>query len=145
MHANNEMREALMVAIKDIDPHAFELSQKLRTEMPSFQMGMMKPPLPRPEDPDFPQSAINRLRQEMMGFVKPEQRETAGKLHDKVMLAPEVVAAIEAIRKAEPSARMEAFKKLHETYKQAMERAVGEMRKKQAEKSADKPEDKPKE
>jgi hypothetical protein len=138
MHANTEMRDALMAAIKAIDPHAHGLLQQLRPEMPSLPMGMMKPPMPRPEDPDFPQSAINRLRMEMMGFVKPEHRDAAGKLHDKVMHSPEIVAATDALKKAEPSARMDAYKKLHETYKQAMEKAVSDSRKKAA---AEKPQE----
>ena len=134
MRANADMRAALMSAIEKIDPHAHKLIQDVRPEIPSMQMGMVKPPLPRPDDADFPRAAINRLRIEMMGYAKPEHREAAEKLHAKVMLLPAVIAANEAMIQAPPDARMEAYKKLHEVYKTAIETEIAEAKRKQAEK-----------
>jgi uncharacterized membrane protein len=136
MRANAEMREALMNAIEKIDPHAHKLIQTVRPEIPSMPMGMgmPKPQLPRTDDPDFPRAAINRLRMEMMGYAKPEHREAAEKLHLKVMLLPAVVTANEALIKASPEARMEAFKRLHEVYKTAVEAEITEAKHKQSEK-----------
>ncbi|MDB6075783.1 MAG: hypothetical protein JWO89_3423 [Verrucomicrobiaceae bacterium] len=131
MKANEDLRTTLRAALQKSDPDVVPILEKVKSPMP-WEQHRNGPPLPRPEDPNFPRQAAARLGFELMAFAKPEQREAFRHLHEQVVELPEVKLAITKIQEAPPEGRMEAFKNLREVYKQACEKAIADYRRKRA-------------
>ncbi len=131
MKANEELRSTLREALKKTDPDVVAIMEKVKVPMP-WEQHRLPPPLPRPDDPDFPRQATNRLGFEMMSFAKPEQREALRHLHERVVELPEVKQAITRLQEAPKEGRGEAFKNLREVYKHECEKAIAEYRRKRA-------------
>lgn len=128
MRANEELRSTLREALKKSDPDVVAILEKVKVPMP--WQHRVPPPLPRPDDPDFPRQATARLGFEMMSFAKPEQREALRHLHERVVELPEVKQAITRLQEAPKEARGEAFKNLREVYKRECEKAITDYRRK---------------
>ncbi len=131
MKANEELRTTLREALQKSDPEVVPILEKVKSPMP-WEQHRNPPPLPRPEDPNFPRQATARLGFELMAFAKPEQREALRHLHEQVVELPEVKQAITKIQEAPAEGRMEAFKNLRDVYKQACEKAIADYRRKRA-------------
>ncbi len=131
MKANEELRTTLREALQKSDPEVVPILEKVKSPVP-WEQHRSQPPLPRPDDPNFPRLATTRLGMEMMAFAKPEQREALRHLHERVVELPEVKQAIAKVQDAPPEGRMEAFKNLRDVYKHECERAIANFRKQRA-------------
>ena len=131
MKANEELRAALREAVKKNDPEVVAIMEKVKTQFP-WDQRRGPPPLPRSDDPDFPNQAIARLGLEMMTFAKPEQREAMRHLHERVLELPGVKDAVSKLRMASNEGRPEAFKALRDVYKHECEKAIEEFRRRRA-------------
>lgn len=129
MKANEDFRKAMQAAVEKSDPEAGRILTKIRPPTP-WDIVRDRVRLPKPEDPKFVEAAVARLAMELYNFAKPEHRDAARKLHERVIQLPPVVAAIEAMRSAPPEARMESFKKLAAEYKKQVDLEVAELKKK---------------
>lgn len=129
MKANEELRTTLREALQKSDPEVVPILEKVKSPVP-WEQHRNPPPLPRPEDPNFPRLATARLGFELMAFAKPEQREALRHLHEKVVELPEVKQAITKVQEAPAEGRMEAFKALRDVYKRECERAIADYRRK---------------
>lgn len=110
--ANDEYRETLQKALKEADPVAVELLEKHKPKGGPF--GMM--PMPDPNDPEFVKKAVNRLGMELHALSRAENRRFPTKeIAEKVQADPAVKAGIEALEKAAPAGRLEAWGKLVST------------------------------
>ena len=142
MKANEDFRKAMQSAVEKTDPAAAKILAKIRPPTP-WDVVRDRVRLPRPEDPKFVEAAVGRLAMELYNFAKPEHRDAARKLHDRVIEFPSVKSAIEAMRAAEPPKRMEAFKKLAEEYKKQVDAEVASLKKKYGPPPGESPPSKP--
>jgi len=131
MKANEELRATLREALKKTDPEVVAILEKVKTSPLAWDQHR-GPPLPRPEDPDFPAQATARLGFEMMSFARPEQREAFRHLHDRVVELPAVKEAITKLKAAPHEGRIEAFKNLKDVYKRECEQAIETFRRRHA-------------
>ncbi|MDB6137736.1 MAG: hypothetical protein JWO94_808 [Verrucomicrobiaceae bacterium] len=129
--ANAELRTTLREALQKSDPDVVAILEKVKSPAP-WEQHHSPPPMPRPEDPDFPRQATARLGFEMMSFARPEQREAFRHLHERVLEQPGVKQAISRLQEAPQDGRMEAFKNLRDVYKHECEGAIAEYRRKRA-------------
>ncbi|MDZ4404372.1 hypothetical protein [Prosthecobacter sp.] len=116
MKANEEMRNTLHKALKEIDPEVVGILEKIKPPFPVDQRGL--PEMPKPESPEFGRMAAIRLGAEMMSVSKPERREETRRFHDRIMQLPRVKEALARLEQLPPDQRMEAFKKLRDTYRE---------------------------
>ena len=127
MKATEEMRTTLRTALEKSDPDAAKIMAKVKTPFP-WPSHRGPPPMPNPEDPNFPRMATMRLGFEMLSIAKPEQREAMRHLHERLVELPSVKDAAAKLEAAPISGRMEAFKMLRETYQKEREREIAEYR-----------------
>lgn len=127
MKATEEMRSTLREALQKNDPEAAKIMEKVKMPFP-MQQHRGPPPLPKPEDPNFPRLAAMRLGFEMMAFAKPEQRDAFRHLHERVIELPPVKEAIKKLEAAPVGERLDAFKSLREVYKKECEREIADYR-----------------
>lgn len=117
LRANEEMRNTLHAALKDIDPEAVAILEKIKPQFPMDQRGL--PELPKPDSPEFARMAVIRLGAEMLSFSRPERRDETRQFHERIMQLPRVKEALAKLGELAPDQRMEAFKKLREIYREA--------------------------
>lgn len=129
MKANDDFRNTMRAAVEKTDPEAAKILEKIRPPTP-WDLIKDRVRLPRPEDPKFVEAAIGRLGMELLNVSKPEHRDAARKLHERVMKHPDVAAAVEKMKNAAGEARMTAFKELGEEYKKQVDAAIKEIRSK---------------
>ena len=127
MKATEEMRTTLRTALEKSDPEAAKIMAKVKTPFP-WPSHRGPPPMPKPEDPNFPRQAAMRLGFEMLSIAKPEQRDALRHLHERLVELPTVKAAIAKLEAAPVAERMEAFKQLREVYQKEREREIAEYR-----------------
>lgn len=127
MKANEDFRNTMRAAVEKVDPEAAKIMEKIRPPTP-WDLIKDRVRLPRPDDPKFVEAAIGRLGMELYTLSKPEHRDAARKLHERVMKEPGIVAAVEKMKNAAGEARMAAFKELAEVYKQQVEKEIKEIR-----------------
>ncbi len=116
MKANEELRNTLHKALKEIDPEVVGILEKIKPPFPMDQRGL--PEMPKPDSPEFGRMAAIRLGAEMMSVSKPERREETRRFHDRIVQLPRVKEALEKLEQLPPDQRMEAFKKLRDTYRE---------------------------
>ncbi len=131
MKANEDFRKAMHAAVEKNDPEAAKILAKVRPPSP-WDMLKDRVRLPPPDDPKFVELAVLRVGMELYHMAKPEHREAARRLHDRVLKHPSVVAAIEAMKNASGEARMAAFKAFGEEYKKQVDAEVKDIRSKMA-------------
>lgn len=138
MKANEEFRKAMEAAVSKADPEAAKILAKIRPPTP-WDIMRDRIKLPRPEDPKFVDAAVGRLSMELYGLAKPEHRDAAKKLHERVMSMPTVAAAVEKLRSALPVDKMTALKTLGEEYRKQVEIEVARLRKEKPKSQATEP------
>lgn len=131
MKANEDFRKAMHAAVERQDPEAAKILAKIRPPSP-WDILKDRVRMPSPDDPKFVEAAIMRVGMELYHTAKPEHRDAARRLHDRVLKHPDVVAAIENMKTTAGEARMAAFKAFGEAYKRQVDVEVKEIRSKMA-------------
>lgn len=126
MKANEEMREKLRKAVQEIDPEVAKILEKVKPPFPLDQNGL--PEMPKPESPEFGRMAALRLGAEMLSMARPERREETRRFHDRIMQLPRVKEAFSKLEQLPPEQRLEAFKKLRDTYREVVGQEFTKMR-----------------
>jgi len=129
MKANEEMREAIHSALKEIDPEIATLLASMRGPEPRGGRGEM-PKMPDAESPDFPGAVVRRLEMELLAFSPPERREEARKLHERLLESPEIREAVEKLNAAPVRDRVAAMEILRRVYREGVGRELGKAREK---------------
>jgi len=117
LRANEEMRHTLHTALKEIDPEVVGILEKIKPQFPMDQRGL--PEMPKPESPEFARMAAIRLGAELLSISRPERREETKRFHDRLLQLPAVKEALARLAELPPEQRMEAFRKLRDTYREA--------------------------
>ena len=117
LRANEEMRSTLHAALKEIDPEAVAILEKIKPQFPMDQRGL--PEMPKPDSPEFAHMAAIRLGAELQAIARPEHRDETRGFHERLMQLPRVKEALAKMDSLPPSERMEAFKKFREIYREA--------------------------
>lgn len=126
MRANEEMRERLRKALQEIDPEVAKILEKVKPPFPMDQRGL--PEMPKPESPEFGRMAMMRLAAEMIAMARPERREETRRFHDRIMQMPRLKEALAKLDQLPPEQRIEAFKKLRETYREVVGQEFAKLR-----------------
>jgi hypothetical protein len=116
MKANEELRNTLHKALKEIDPEVVGILEKIKPPFPMDQRGL--PEMPKPDSPEFGRMAAIRLGAEMMSVSKPERREETRRFHDRIMQLPRVKEALEKLEQLSPDQRLAAFQRLRDVYRE---------------------------
>ncbi|MBE2283446.1 MAG: hypothetical protein IAE77_08285 [Prosthecobacter sp.] len=131
MRANEEMRERLRKALQEIDPEVAKILEKVKPPFPMDQRGL--PEMPKPESPEFGRMAMMRLAAEMIAMARPERREETRRFHDRIMQMPRLKEALAKLDQLPPEQRIDAFKKLRETYREVVGQEFAKLRERAAE------------
>jgi hypothetical protein len=123
MKANEEMRDAIHAALKEIDPEIATLLASMRGPEPWGGRGEM-PKMPPAESPEFPGAVVKRLEMELLAFSPPERREEARKLHGRLLEMPEIRVAVEKLNEASVGDRMGAMEILRRVYREGVGREI---------------------
>lgn len=127
MKANDDMRQAIHGALKEIDPEIATLLASMRGPEPWGGRG--EPPrMPPPESPDFPREVVKRLEMELMVFSHPDRREELRKLHGVLLGQPEISAAVKRLNEAPVPERMAAMEALRRVYREGVGRMGEKLR-----------------
>jgi hypothetical protein len=117
LKANEEMRNTLHTALKEIDPEVVGILEKIKPQFPMDQRGL--PEMPKPDSPEFGRMAAVRLGAELLSISRPERREETRRFHERLLQLPLVKQALAKLDELPPDQRIEAFKKLRDTYREA--------------------------
>jgi len=117
LRANEEMRNTLHNALKEIDPEVVGILEKIKPQFPMDQRGL--PEMPKPESPNFALMAAIRLGAELQSIARPERRDETRRFHERLLQLPRVKEALAKMDALPPGERMEAFKKFREIYREA--------------------------
>lgn len=131
LKANEEMRNTLHAALKEIDPEVVSILEKIKPPFPVDQRGL--PEMPKPESPEFARMAAMRLGAEMLSMARPERRDETRRFHERIMQLPRVKEAFAKLDQLPPDQRIEAFKKLRETYREVVGQEFAKLRERGAE------------
>ncbi len=118
MKANEDMRQTLHKALKEVDPEVVAILEKIKPPFPMDQRGL--PELPKPDSPEFGRMAAIRLGAEMMSVARPERREETRQFHERIMQMPRMREALGKLEQMPPEQRLEAFRKLRDTYREVV-------------------------
>jgi hypothetical protein len=91
MKANEAFRTAMRQALQEVDPDVVKILEKIKPQQPPGPRQL--PKLPAPTEEGFAKAAVDRLGMELMAFARPEVREKARGIHEKIMQTPAVVEA----------------------------------------------------
>lgn len=128
MKANEDMRNTLHTALKEIDPEVVGILEKIKPPFPLDQRGL--PEMPKPDSPEFGRMAAIRLGAEMLSVARPERREETRYFHERLMQLPRVKEALVKLDALPPEERIEAFKKFRETYREVAGQEFSKLREK---------------
>ncbi|MCX6851639.1 MAG: hypothetical protein NTY98_22285 [Verrucomicrobia bacterium] len=117
LRANEEMRNTLHNALKEIDPEVVGILEKIKPQFPMDQRGL--PEMPKPESPNFALMAAIRLGAELQSISRPERRDETRGFHERLLQLPRVKEALAKMDALPPGERMEAFKRFREIYREA--------------------------
>ncbi|OYW73277.1 MAG: hypothetical protein B7Z37_22125 [Verrucomicrobia bacterium 12-59-8] len=117
LKANEEMRNTLHAALKEIDPEVVVILEKIKPQFPMDQRGL--PEMPRPDSPNFAHMAAIRLGAELQSISRPERRDETRGFHERLLQLPRIKEALAKLDALPPAERMEAFKKFRDIYREA--------------------------
>jgi hypothetical protein len=117
LRANEEMRNMLHGALKEIDPEVVGILEKIKPQFPMDQRGM--PEMPKPDSPNFAHMAAIRLGAELQSISRPERRDETRGFHERLLQLPRVKEALAKLDALPPGERIEAFKRFREIYREA--------------------------
>lgn len=126
MKANEEMRNTLHAALKEIDPEVVGILEKIKPPFPVDQRGL--PEMPKPESPEFARMAAMRLGAEMLSMARPERRDETRRFHERIMQLPRVKEAFTKLEQLPPEQRLEAFHKLRDIYREVVGQEFAKVR-----------------
>jgi hypothetical protein len=129
MKANDDMRDAIHGALKEIDPEIATLLASMRGPESWGGRGEL-PKMPPPEAPEFPEAVVKRLEMEMLAFTPPERREEARKLHGVLLAQPEISAAVKKLNEVPVPERVMAMEGLRRVYREGVGRHASKFREK---------------
>ncbi|HYF34384.1 MAG TPA: hypothetical protein VD994_03760 [Prosthecobacter sp.] len=116
MKANEDFRDAIRVALQSIDPEAVKIMDRVRP--PDHFDPRQMPKLPPAESEDFPRVALQRMGMEFVGFVRPDRREEAKGVHERVIALPQLKEAYTKLQNSTGEARVQALKCLRDLYRE---------------------------
>ena len=122
MKANEAFRTAMRQALQEVDPEVVKILEKIKPQQPPGPRQL--PKLPAPTEEGFARAAVDRLGMELMAFARPEVREKARGIHEKIMQSPAVSEAVNKLFAAPPDKRVEALGKLREAYREAVSKEL---------------------
>jgi hypothetical protein len=105
-----------------VDPEVVKILEKIKPQQPPGPRQF--PKLPAPTEEGFARAAVDRLGMELMAFARPEVREKARGIHEKIMQSPVVVEAVNRLFAAPPDKRVEALGTLREVYREAISKEL---------------------
>ncbi|MFZ2278183.1 MAG: hypothetical protein WAW39_10305 [Prosthecobacter sp.] len=117
LRANEEMRNTLHNALKEIDPEVVGILEKIKPQFPMDQRGL--PEMPKPDSPNFAHMAAIRLGAELQSISRPERRDETRVFHERLLQLPRVKEALARLDTLPTAERMEAFKKFRDIYREA--------------------------
>lgn len=117
LRANEEMRNTLHNALKEIDPEVVGILEKIKPQFPMDQRGL--PEMPKPDSSNFAHMAAIRLGAELQAISRPERRDETRGFHERLLQLPRVKEALARLDALPPAERMEAFKRFREIYREA--------------------------
>lgn len=116
MRANEEMRNALHAALKDIDPQVVGILEKARPPFPMDQRSL--PEMPKPDSPEFGRMAVARIGAEMLSVARPDRRDDTRRFHDRIMQMPRIKDELAKLEQLPPTEKIEGFKRFRDVYRQ---------------------------
>jgi CRISPR/Cas system CSM-associated protein Csm2 small subunit len=125
MKANEEFRSTMREVIKAIDPEVVALLDKTKPDTPAIAME----PWPKPEREDFVAASLDRLRNEMKAYARPDRRDAMDALHAKLLENPELAALVIKLKAAPVAERAAAFEPVKQMYRQQARRVFESYRK----------------
>lgn len=128
MKANEDLRTTLHKALKEIDPEVVGILEKIKPPFQMDQRGL--PEMPKPDSPEFGRMAAIRLGAEMMSIAKPERRDETRSFHERILQLPRVKEALSKLDQLPTEQRIEAFRKLRETYREVAGQEFAKLREK---------------
>jgi hypothetical protein len=117
LRANEEMRNMLHGALKEIDPEVVSILEKIKPQFPMDQRGL--PEMPKPDSANFAHMAAIRLGAELQSIARPERRDETRGFHERLLQLPRVKEALAKMDALPPGERIEAFKRFREIYREA--------------------------
>jgi hypothetical protein len=118
--AGDELKSKLRRSLQNIDPEVVKLLEAAR------------PPLPKPEDPDFTSKIIDRLISDLQQTVKAEHREELRVMHQKILGDPQIAAAVTKLNTLPVAERIAAARALAANYRRLLEPQLTALRQREA-------------
>lgn len=115
MKANEDFRDAIRNALKAIDPEVIDMMDRVRPP-DHFDVRQM-PKLPPADSNEFPRVALERMGLELLAYARPERREEAKKLHERIVAMPHIQEAIAKVQNTRGEDRIQAMQALRESYR----------------------------
>ncbi len=128
MRANEEMRNKLHAALKEIDPQVVGILEKAKPPFPMDQRGL--PEMPKPESPEFARMAVARIGAEMLSVARPDRKDDTRRFHDRVMQMPRIRDELAKLEQLPPGEKMEGFKRFRDVYRQVAGEEFNKLREK---------------
>ncbi len=128
MLANEEMRNKLHAALKEIDPLVVGILEKAKPPFPMDQRGL--PEMPKPDSPDFGRMAVARIGAEMLSVARPDRRDDTRRFHERIMEIPRIKEELAKLEQMPPGEKMEGFKRLRDVYRQVAGEEFAKLREK---------------
>ncbi len=116
MKANEDLRNTLHKALREIDPEVVGILEKVKNPFPVDQRSL--PELPRPDSPEFGRMAVARVSAEMMSVARPERRDDTRRFNERLTQMPRIREAVANLEKLPPEEKMEGFKRFRDLYRQ---------------------------
>lgn len=128
MRANEEMRNKLHAALKEIDPEVVGILEKAKPPFPMDQRSL--PEIPKPESPEFGRLAVARIGAEMLSVARPDRKDDTRRFHDRIMQMPRLREELAKLEQLPPGEKLEGFKRFRDIYRQVASEEYMKMREK---------------
>lgn len=128
MRANEEMRNKLHAALKDIDPQVVGILEKAKPPFPMDQRGL--PEMPKPDSPEFGRMAVARIGAEMLSVARPDRKDDTRRFHDRIMQMPRIKEELAKLEQLPLGEKMEGFKRFRDIYRQVASEEYMKLREK---------------
>jgi hypothetical protein len=135
MKANEDFRDAIRAALEAIDPEAVRIMDRVRP--PDHFDPREMPKLPPTDSEDFPRIALQRMGMEFIGFARPERREDARRMSERIIALPQIQEAYAKVQQTRGEARIQAMQKLREMYREEISREFQKARERRGDEGSD--------
>jgi hypothetical protein len=120
MKANEDFRDAIRLALHSIDPEAAKIMERVRP--PDHFDPRQMPKLPPTDSDEFPKVVLQRMGLEFIGYMRPERREEAKRVHERVIAMPHLKEAFQRLQDSRGEERVQALQALRDLYRQEVGR-----------------------